>query len=215
MASFFEYTKVILIIIMSLISDLYKIEKKEIKKAADVLTDAYSEDPMINIIFKEEDKRRVQFEVMLRFCTKYGNVYSSSDNFEGIMAIAPHDKDMTVWRTFRSGGFFLGMKIASVAKMMAPTIKLMEEAKKNLNLNPYIYFFIIGVSKEFQGKGFGGKLLRALIEKSEIERKPMYLETQNEKNVSLYEKYGFHVVKKIDLPDTINLPMFLMVRDVK
>ena len=58
-------------------------------------------------------------------------------------------------------------------------------------------------------------MLRAIVEKAEIERKPMYLETQNEKNVSLYEKYGFYVVKKIDLPDPLNLPMFLMVRDAK
>jgi len=200
---------------MSLISDLYKLKKKDIKKAADVLVDAYTEDPMLKKIFTDVDKRRIQFEVMLRFCMKYGNLYSPSDNFEGVMAIAPHDKDMTAWRTFRSGGFFLGMKIASVAKMMAQTTKLMEEAKKNLNLDPYIYLFIIGVSQEFQGKGFGGKLLRAIVEKAEIERKPMYLETQNEKNVSLYEKYGFHVVKKIDLPDPLNLPMFLMVRDAK
>ena len=198
-----------------LISDLYKLKKKDIKKAADVLVDAYSEDPMLKKIFTDVDKRRIQFEVMLRYCMKYGNLFSPSDNFEGVMAIAPHDKDMTVWRTFRSGGFFLGMKIASVAKLMAPTTKLMEEAKKNLNLDSYIYLFIIGVSQELQGKGFGGKLLRAIVEKADIERKPMYLETQNEENVSLYEKYGFYVVKKINLPDPINLPMWLMVRDAK
>ena len=58
-------------------------------------------------------------------------------------------------------------------------------------------------------------MLRAIVEKAEMERKPMYLETQNEKNVSLYEKYGFHTVKKIDLPDPLNLPMFLMLRDAK
>ena len=200
---------------MSLIGDLYKLKKKDIWKAADVLVDAYTEDPMLKKIFTDVDKRRIQFEVMLRFCVKYGNLYSPSENFEGVMAIAPHDKDMTVWRTFRSGGFFLGMKIASVAKLMAPTTKLMEEAKKDLNLGTYIYLFIIGVSLEMQGKGFGGKMLRAIVEKAEIERKPMYLETQNEKNVSLYEKYGFYVVKKIDLPDPLNLPMFLMVRDAK
>jgi len=73
----------------------------------------------------------------------------------------------------------------------------------------------MAVSKEFQGKGFGGKFLRAVIEKSEIEKKPIYLETQNEKNVKLYEHFGFHVAKKIDLPDPVNLPMWLMVRDAK
>ncbi len=196
-------------------SDLYILTKKDLKKAADVLVDAYTEDPMLKKIFTDVDKRRIQFEVMLRFCVKYGNLYSPSENFEGVMAIAPHDKDMTVWRTFRSGGFFLGMKIASVAKLMALTTKLMEEAKKDLNLGTYIYLFIIGVSQEFQGKGFGGKMLRAIVEKAEIERKPMYLETQNEKNVSLYEKYGFYVIKKINLPAPINSSMWLMVRDAK
>ncbi|MHA2186102.1 MAG: GNAT family N-acetyltransferase, partial [Promethearchaeota archaeon] len=90
-----------------------------------------------------------------------------------------------------------------------------EEAKKNLNLGPHIHLLIMGVSQEFQGKGFGGKLLRAIIEKAETEKIPIYLETQKEVNVALYEKFGFSVRKKIILPDPINLPMWLMVRDIK
>jgi ribosomal protein S18 acetylase RimI-like enzyme len=100
-------------------------------------------------------------------------------------------------------------------KMMKQSIKLIEETKKNLNLNEHIYLFIIGVSQDLQGKGFGGKLLRAIIEKTDRERKPMYLETQKESNVSLYEKYGFRVVKKIILPDPVNLPFWFMVRDAR
>jgi len=200
---------------MSLISDLDKLKKQDIKKAANVLANAFSVDPLWKEIFNDEDKFRVQFEFFLRFCMKYGNVFSTSNNFEGVMAILPHDKDMNLWRIIRSGAFFLSMKISSVAKKMAPIYKLIEEGKKNLDIGPYIHLFIMGISQEFQGKGFGGKLLRAIVEKAEIERKPMYLETQNEKNVTLYEKYGFYVVKKINLPDPINLPMWLMVRDAK
>jgi ribosomal protein S18 acetylase RimI-like enzyme len=74
---------------------------------------------------------------------------------------------------------------------------------------------MMGVSQEFQGKGFGGKLLRALIEKAEAEKKSIYLETQKENNVKFYEKYGFSVKKKIILPEPLNLPMWLMVRQVK
>ena len=87
-----------------------------------------------------------------------------------------------------------------------------EEAKKSLNLGPYIHLLIMGVSQEFQGKGFGGQLLRAVIEKAEIEELPIYLETQKEANVSLYEKYGFSVKKQLILPDPLNLPMWLMIR---
>ncbi len=103
---------------MSLINDLYKIQKKDLKNAVNVLNNAFSEDSMWKEVFKDEDKNRVLTEVMVRFCLKYGNVLSTSDNFEGVMAIVPHDKDMTALRIFRSGAFFLSMKIASEAKKM-------------------------------------------------------------------------------------------------
>ncbi len=177
---------------------------------------AYSDDPMFEKFITEEDKRIAQFKIMLRFCVKYGNVYSTSDNFEGVMAIVSHDKgDMTTGRIFLSGGFFLGLKLISLQKIMGEASKAIEEAKKDLDIGPYIFLFIMAVSKEFQGKGFGGKLLRAVIEKAESERKAIYLETQKEENVSLYEKYGFSVKKKIILPEPLNLPMWLMVRDAK
>ncbi len=132
------------------------------------------------------------------------------------MAIPSHEADMTGWRIFRSGfhAFFLSLKLVRLGKTMKRVAEPIEEAKKNLNIGPYIYLLIIGVSQEFQGKGFGGKLLRAVVEKAEIERKSIYLETQIETNVTLYEKYGFYVIKKINLPE-LNLPMWLIVRDAK
>ena len=200
---------------MSLISDLYKIQKKDLKKAVNVLNNAFSEDSMWKEVFNDEDKNRVLTEVMVRFCLKYGNVLSTSDNLEGVMAIAPHDKDMTTLRVIRSGAFFLSMKIASEAKKMKVLSNTIEEAKKSLNLDPYIHLLIMGVSKDYQGKGFGGKMLRALIENSEKERIPIYLETQKEENVNFYEKYGFSLKSKLILPEPLNLPMWLMVREVK
>ena len=200
---------------MSLISDLYKIQKKDLKNAVNVLTNAFSEESMWKEVFNDEDKNRVLTEVMVRFCLKYGNVLSTSDNLEGVMAIAPHDKDMTALRIIRSGAFFLSMKISNEAKKMKVLSNAIEKAKKSLNLDPHIHLLIMGVSQEYQGKGFGGKLIKAIIEKAEIEKKPIYLETQKEENVALYEKYGFSVKKKIILPEPLNLPMWLMLRDAK
>ena len=197
---------------MALFDNLYKIQKRDLQNAVNVLTDAFSEESMWKEVFKNEQKNRALTEVMVRFCLKYGNVVSTSENIEGVMAIAPYDKDMTTWRMIRCGAFFLSMRIAGEAKIMQVLTKAVEEAKKSLNLGPYIHLLIMGVSQEFQGKGFGGQLLRAVIEKAEIEKLPIYLETQKEANVSLYEKYGFSVNKKIVLPDPLNLPMWLMIR---
>jgi len=198
---------------MTLISDLHKIRKKDLKNTVNVLTNAFSEDSMWKKVFDDEEKNRVLTEVMVRFCMKYGNVLSTSDNLEGIMAIAPHDKEMTILRVILSGSFFLSLKISKEAKKMEILSKAVEEAKKSLNLDQYIHLLIMGVSQEFQGKGFGRKLLRALIEKAQTEKKSIYLETQKEDNINFYKKFGFVVKKKIILPEPLNLPMWLMVRD--
>jgi ribosomal protein S18 acetylase RimI-like enzyme len=200
---------------MTLINDFYKIQKKDLNNAVKVLNDAFSEESMWKEVFKDEEKNRVLTEIMVRFCLKYGNVYATTDKFEGVMAIAPYGKDMTALRIIRSGAFFLSMKISNEAKIFKVLSDSIDEAKKSLNLDPYIHLLIMGVSKEYQGKGFGGKLIRAIIEKAESEKKPIYLETQKEENVTLYEKYGFSVKKKIILPEPLNLPMWLMFRDVK
>jgi ribosomal protein S18 acetylase RimI-like enzyme len=173
---------------MTLISDLYKIQKRDLKNAVDVLADAFSKESMWKEVFTDEEKNRILTEVMVRFCLKYGNVYATSEKFEGVMAIAPHDKEMTTWTILRSGAFFLSMKIADEAKKMEVLSVAVEEAKKSLNLGSFIHLLMMGVAQEFQGKGFGGKLLRALIEKAEAEKISIYLETQKENNVKFYEK---------------------------
>jgi len=200
---------------MSLINDLYKVQKKDLKNAVNVLNDAFSKESMWKEVFDNEEKNRILTEVMVKFCLKYGDIFATSSNLEGVMAIAPHDKDMTTWRIIRSGAFFLSMKIANEAKKMEVLSSAVEEAKESLNLGSYIHLLMMGVSQEFQGKGFGGKLLRALIEKAESERKSIYLETQKEENINFYGKYGFSVKKKIVLPEPLNLPMWLMIRDLK
>ncbi len=130
------------------------------------------------------------------------------------MAIAPYGKDMNMLSIIRSGAFLLSMKIGNESKKFKVLSDAVDEAKKTLDLDPYIHLLIMGVSQDYQGKGLGGKLVRALIEKSESENKPIYLETQKEDNVFFYEKYGFEVKKKIMQPEPFDLPMWLMFRDV-
>ena len=115
---------------MSLISDLYKIQKKDLKKAVNVLNNAFSEDSMWKEIFNNEEKNRSLTEIMVRFCLKYGEVLSTSDKIEGVMAIAPYNKDMTMFRIIRSGAFLLSMKLANEGKKMKILSDTVEEAKK-------------------------------------------------------------------------------------
>ena len=75
---------------------------------------------------------------------------------------------------------------------------------------PHWYLAILSVSPESQGKGHGGVLLRPGLERADAAGLPAYLETQRERNVGFYEKYGFELVEKITIDG--ELPVWLMYR---
>jgi ribosomal protein S18 acetylase RimI-like enzyme len=198
------------------LDNLYRVQKKDIHRAAIVLTDAFQHDPVWNAVFDEATpaQRAYAFETPVRYCLKYGEVYVPSEALEGVAAWAPGMlADMTFWRILHSGAFWSGMKIgARIARKMQPIFRPIEtDRRENMSGKSYIYLQIIGVASAFQGQGFAGKLLRALIEKSEQIGVSLYLETETESNVSMYEYFGFTVIKKIVLP-IINLPMWEMTR---
>ena len=200
------------------IDDVYKVQKKDVSKAVSILVDAFQHDPVWNKLFEGESKLERKYHAFfytpVRYCMKFGQVIASSEKLEGVAAWVPGDQDdMTFWRMMRSGAFTSAMKIgARLAKKMKHILQsLPEDRKQNMGDAPYIYFFLIGVSSKFQGKGFGSKLIRAAIERSEEIGVSLYLETETENNVALYKKFGFEVVKEITLP-VINLPMWEMAR---
>lgn len=153
------------------------------------------------------------YKIIIKMGLRYGNVFASSNNFEGVMVFIPDEH--AIYKTLniiRSGVIIPALNIKrKLGDIMQQLIKLTDEDKSKLNIGAYFYLSVIGVAQEFQGKGFGGKMLRALINKSEKEGKSLYLETQNEQNVSLYEKFGFETIKTIKIPD-LNLPIWEMVR---
>lgn len=83
-------------------------------------------------------------------------------------------------------------------------------------LAPFKHWFlqIIGVDPEFQGKGYAGKLLRPMLSRIDEEGLACYLETLDERNVLLYEHFGFRVVEKATIPKT-SLTSWAMLREVQ
>lgn len=87
---------------------------------------------------------------------------------------------------------------------------LVKDRKQNIKLS-YYYLYLLGVDPEYQNKGYGGNLLRTMINQTDKDRIPLYLETENESIVPFYEHFGFRVAKIITLPK-INIPMWEMMR---
>ncbi|MCP4134154.1 MAG: GNAT family N-acetyltransferase [bacterium] len=198
---------------MSLIDELYPVSKKECKAASQILANSFSEKPMLKKLNIPMEDMRNMFEMMIRFSLRYGEVYATSAKLEGILVFLPEKYAlMKGWQVIRSGAIFPVLRIKkTLMQILKVTGKIMDEDKKNLNIGPYIYGLSIGIAQGHQGKGLGGELMKALIEKADNEKKAIYLETDTKDNVTLYKHFGFEVVKEIVLPD-LEIPMWEMAR---
>lgn len=57
----------------------------------------------------------------------------------------------------------------------------------------------IGVHPDHQGEGLGGALLGAFLARADREGTPAFLETDVDRNVVLYERFGFRVIARQDI----------------
>lgn len=198
-------------------NNLYVIEKKDFIKTGNVFGSAFKDDPSFHDIFKDIDctKRDAFFEGPARYCHKYGKVYASSQYIEGLAAwVHGEYADMTTWRVLRSG------LVKSTSRVGMKTLLFMKEAFEPLEKArrtqmqdiKYLYLMALGVDPMFQGRGFGSKLLKAVIEDSNDKSLPIYLETATQNNVDMYENFGFKVIDRLDLP-LLNIPQWSMVRE--
>lgn len=70
----------------------------------------------------------------------------------------------------------------------------------------------IGVSPELHGRGIGKELLESFLKMVDEQNSPAYLETDVDKNVLLYERFGFKVVSQADFEGVNNRFMWREAR---
>jgi len=199
--------------------DLYVVQKQDRDRVGGVLDQAFQDDPVFNAIFEgaTPEQRMGFYTSPIIYCMKYGKAFAPSAQLEGIGAwVTGKYADMSLFHMLLSGAFFSAMRLGpKLTQRMAIVFKPIDEDRKiNMKGRDYIYLVIIGMAPQYQGQGLGGKLMRALLREGDQSGLPIYLETETEENVSLYQHFGFEVVNQVTLP-LIDLPMWEMVREPK
>ncbi|MFU8827495.1 MAG: GNAT family N-acetyltransferase, partial [Brevefilum sp.] len=149
---------------------LYGLNKHDIARASQMLTAAFQEDPVFNAIFADAtlEQRHAFFASPVQYSLKYGQVVAPSPQLEGVAAWVPGKyADMTLPRLIFSGAFFTGLQMGlEVSKRMAVSFRPTDQDRRaHMRGRDYLYLVIIGVAPQYQGQGFGGQLLSALIAK--------------------------------------------------
>ncbi len=185
---------------------IIRLSKEQIGPASEMLVDAFFNDAKLTHVLPDDTTRREQgrhiFAFHLRYGLNYGRVYATSPTLEGVAVWLPSDRsEVTFWRAMRSGGMALqkGLSKDAMKRLLAFAEEVDVYHKKHVP-GPHCYLFFIGVDPRFQGRGYGGTLIRPMLDRMDGRGMACYLNTQNERNISLYEHFGFSVVEQISLP---------------
>lgn len=199
--------------------NLYKLQKRDKNRAVEVLKDAFRVDPFMIKLFDGEsnvDQKQIGFyEIPVLHCLKFGEIYSLSENLQGICAFSPGEyADVTIWRSLKSGALRSLQKMGTTftSKIKKVYTPINNNRNRMMSGQPYYYLNIIGVAADKQGQGLGGKLLTELVKRCDKDKRQLYLETETKTNVKFYEKFGFQVKKELIVP-VIHQPIWEMVRE--
>ncbi len=201
------------------LENLFKLTPDFIEEACKVAGNAFQEDPVTIFSYPDEIERRQKlhygFYMIYKYGMNHGLTYATSKNLEGITIWLPPNKTYpSVWSMMRYGMFHVMRKVGLKINTMKRTMAIFNyEDEKHKELVPYDhwYFQNIAVKPEEQGKGYGGLLISTMIKNVEGDGLPIYVETNTEKNVSIYQKYGFDILEHVIIPKT-NVPLWCMLR---
>ena len=202
------------------LNGLQRLTRADIKPAVEVLVRAFHEYPLLTYYYPDTLNRQKVAGYFLSFAVlagiRYGEVFATSPDMEGIAVWMPSENyPVSVWKMLRaiplsvifgfgrSGGY--KMKLAG---------EHIDAVHKRLATFRHGFLQTIGVDPQFQGNGYAGKLLRPVLARMDKDSLPCYLETLDEKNVALYEHFGFGVIDKSAIRQT-ELTSWAMLREAR
>lgn len=171
------------------------------EQAAQILTAAFLDDPVMCWIFPNEETRQADLLAFMTMATdrsiSIGHAYELTDG-DGVALWCPPDVS---FYDEAMGIQFYEMALAPNGARIDMVLGGLAEMGEHHPEEPHFYLANVGVAPGSQGNGYGALLVDRVTTMCDDEGLIAYLESSNPRNVSLYERAGFEVTAEIHLPE--------------
>ncbi|MBR0551965.1 GNAT family N-acetyltransferase [Sphingomonadaceae bacterium LXI357] len=157
-----------------------------------MLARAFADDPAFKYIFPNAADRAKRLPRLF-------SLMIEDDAGAGLQLVTPGIEAATLWRGpgHAATGTFALLRQAipllhALGFATARALRVANAIEAHFPGQPFWYLHIAGCAPEKQGRGFGGAVIRAGLERA-AGRLPAYLETATESNLGLYQRFGFAV----------------------
>lgn len=197
--------------------EIIKLDPNQKGKASQVLSAAFFDYPMFTFYFPDPKKRSRNLGWylgnVLNCALRYGDVYTTPEISGVAFTLPPGHTQMTLWEYIQNGfvrtplvlGFHNYIRSMECESFVQKTHQMLTSDQ------PHYYLWGIAVDPFYKGKGIGTALMKSVISKADADKKPIYLETHDEKNVIYYQNMGFELIHTDSIPK-YELPIWCMLR---
>lgn len=162
---------------------------QNIHKAVSVLAEAFKDDPLNNFVSPKSAYPEFTFRVMAPIFLHDGFVLLAKESKGAALWLPPKVKlaSPVSFSIMMESLFSFG--IGSIYRGLL-AMHIME--KYHVPEDHY-YLYAIGTLDEYRNQGVATSLIQPMIERSEKDHLPIYLENTREENLSFYQRHGFKV----------------------
>jgi GNAT superfamily N-acetyltransferase len=177
--------------------------KPILPNGAHLLARAFQDDPlMVHVLPNAQRRKRllpVLFGVVVRYCLRYGVVYTTS-SLEAVICCLPPEQTATIGRLALISLSHppLQLGLTSLRRFLRAS-SASDRTRKQAAPGAHWYIWALGVDPAYQGQGFGGQLVRNVLQQARAQDLPCYLDTENPRNVPYYGRFGFRQVSEMPI----------------
>ncbi len=162
---------------------------------------AFYTDPVFAFLVPDESARLKKLESIMGLFFKlglpHGACYTTA-NYESItLWRPPNEWDVPFWVYITNGPRLLATFGAGVFRALS-IVDMMEKVHPH---EPHWYLQTIGTDPAFQGKGYGGVIMRHTLATADAAHMPCYLESSKDTNIPIYRSFGFELTGEIQIPN--------------
>ncbi len=193
--------------------------RSELRRGAETLAAAFDADPLFRWMLPHPERRRRWLEAIMAFSLADvlpdGCVFTPGPGPDaGVIGMVPPGRYPTPgsrgrrywWTRDRPDVPWPTLRL-----VRAGLAALRDMARMHL-AGPHYYLQVVGVSPAHTGRGLGRAMLEHALAMADGDGVPTYLETSNEANLGLYQKFGFAVVAELSTRGG-GPPIWTMQRD--
>jgi ribosomal protein S18 acetylase RimI-like enzyme len=179
------------------------VEVSDVPRLAEVLADAFEDDPLSKWLFDDDDglreRLRRSFAALLRKVYIGKQHTYTTDDLAGCAMWAPPGK----WKL----SLVQQLRMAPVMMRLMSGVNLRNGARLNTQVehahphDAHWHLAVLGVDPARQRSGVGSALLRTILERADADHLLCHLETSKEENLAYYARHGFEMSSELELPE--------------